>query len=156
MNPKIEPLMRKELSKLVKANIIFPIKHSSWVENLVPVRKKNGEIRLCVDFRDLNQASLKDHHPLPSMEQNFSKVSGLERFSFLDGFSSYNQVLLKESDRYKTAFTTKWGTYAYCKMPFGLANAGVTFQKEMEMAFKGVLEILYWCILMTSLSSQNM
>ena len=54
VNPKIEPLMRKELSKLTKANIIFPIKHSSWVANLVPVRKKNREIRLCVDFRDLN------------------------------------------------------------------------------------------------------
>ena len=68
VNPKIEPLMRNELSKLIEAYIIFPIKHSSWVENLVPVRKRNGEIRLCVDFRDLNQASLKDHHPLPSME----------------------------------------------------------------------------------------
>ena len=118
MNPNIEPLMRNELSKLIDANIIFPIKNSSWVANLVSVRKKNGEIRLCVDFRDLNQASLKDHHPLPSMEQILSKVSGLERFSFLDGFSSYNQVLVKESDRYKTAFTTKWGTYAYFNMPF--------------------------------------
>ena len=99
--------MRKELSKLIEANIIFPIKHSSWVANLVPVRKKSGEIRLCVDFRDLNQASLKDHHPLPSMEQILSKVNGSKRFSFLDGFSGYNQVLVKESDRYKTTFTTK-------------------------------------------------
>ena len=82
-------------------------------------RSKNGEIRLCVDFRDLNQASLKDHHPLPSMEFFLSKVSGSERFSFLDGFSSYNQVLVKESNRYKTAFTTKWGTYAYSKMSLG-------------------------------------
>ena len=68
MNPKIERLMRKELSKLIEANIIFPIKQSSWVENLDPVRKKNGEIRLCVDFRDLNQASIMDHHPFPAME----------------------------------------------------------------------------------------
>lgn len=140
VNPKIEPLMRKELSKLIEANIIFSIKHSSWVANLVPVRKKNGEIRLCVDFRDLNQASLKDHHPLPSMEQILSKVSGSRRFSFLDGFSGYNQVLVKESDRYKTSFTTKWGTYSYCKMPFGLTNAGTTFQKAMEMAFKKLID----------------
>ena len=76
MNPKIEPLMRKDLSKMIEANIIFIFNHSSWVENLVPVRKKNGEIRLCVDFRDLNQASLKDHHLLPSMEKILSKVSG--------------------------------------------------------------------------------
>ena len=82
--------MRKELSKLIEANNIFPIKNSSWVENLVPVRKKNGEIRLCVDFRDLNKASLKYHHPIPSMEMFLSKVSGSERFSFLDVFSRYN------------------------------------------------------------------
>ena len=83
---------------MIEANIIFPIKHSSWLENLIPIRKKNGEIRLCVDFRDLNQASLKDHHPLPSMEKTLSKVSGSERFSFLDGFSSYNKVLVQESN----------------------------------------------------------
>ena len=68
MNPKIEPLMRNELSKLIEANIIFPIKHSSWVEKIVPIRKKCGEIRSCVEFRDLNMASLRNHHPLPSME----------------------------------------------------------------------------------------
>lgn len=141
MNPKIEPLMRKEIYKLIEANIIFPIKHSSWVANLVPVRKKSGEIKLCVDFRDLNQSSLKDHHPLPSMEQILSRVSGSERFSFVDGFSGYNQVLVKEVDRYKTAFNTKWGTYACQKMPFGLTNVGATFQKEMEMAFKNMFEI---------------
>ena len=132
--------MRKELSKLIEENIIFPIKHSSWVANLILVRKKNEEIRLCVDFRDLNQASLKDHHPLPSMEKILSKVNGSRRFSFLDGFSGYNQVLVKESDRYKTAFTTKWGTYAYCKIPFGLTNAGAAFQKAMEMAFKNLID----------------
>ena len=80
-----------------------------------------------VDFRDLNQASLKDHHPLPSMEQIFAKISGSERFSFLDGFSGYNQVLVKEANRYKTTFTTKWDTYAYSKMSFGLTNVGATF-----------------------------
>ena len=61
-------------------------------------------------------------------------------FSFLDGFSGYNHVLVKEFDRYKTAFTTKWGTCAYCKMPFGLTNVGGTFQKAMEMAFMNMIE----------------
>ncbi len=124
---------------MIEANIILPIKHSSWVANLVLIRKKNGEIRLCLDCRDLNLVSLKDHHPLPSMEQILSKVSGSKRFTFLDGFSSYNQVLVKEPNRYKPTFTTKWGTYAYCKMPFELTNAGVTFQKPMEMAFKNLI-----------------
>lgn len=124
---KIEPMMRKELSKLIEANINFPTKHSSWVANLVPIRNKNGEIRLCVYFRDLNWASLKDHHYLSSMKKILSKVSGSEIFSFLDGFSGYNQVLFYESNRYKTTFTTKWGTYVYRKMPFGLTNEGATF-----------------------------
>jgi len=86
LNPKLEPLMIKELTKLIKRKIIFLIKHTSWVSNLVPVRKKNGEIRLCVNFRDLNRASLKDHYLLPSMEQILQVVAGSERFSLLDEF----------------------------------------------------------------------
>ena len=69
INPRLEPLMQKEVFRLIESKIIFPIKHTSWVANLVPVRKKNGELRLCVDFRDLNKVSLKDKHPLPSMEK---------------------------------------------------------------------------------------
>ena len=81
--------MIKELNKLIESKITFPIKHTSWVSNLVPVRKKNGEIRLCVDFYDLNRASLKDRHPLPSMEQILQVISISEWFSFLDDFSGY-------------------------------------------------------------------
>ena len=69
INPKLEPLMQKEVFRLIESKIIFPIKHMSWVANLVPVRKKNGELCLCIDFRDLNRVSLKDRHLLPSMEQ---------------------------------------------------------------------------------------
>lgn len=82
--------MHKEVLKLIEGGIIYPIKHTSWVSNLVLVRKKNGELRLCVDFRDLNRASLKDHHPLPSMEQILQCVFGSKRFSLLDGYSGYN------------------------------------------------------------------
>ncbi|KAH9316904.1 hypothetical protein KI387_018673, partial [Taxus chinensis] len=103
------------------------------------VRKKNGEIRLCVDFRDLNKASLKDNYPLSSMEQILQIVAGTQRFSMLDGYSGFNQILVKEEDQFKTAFTTKWGTYAYQKMPFGLSNAGTTFQRAMDIAFKGYI-----------------
>ncbi|KAH9295073.1 hypothetical protein KI387_038661, partial [Taxus chinensis] len=139
VNPKIEPLMRKELSKLIEAKIIFPIKYSTWVENMVPVRKKNGEIQICMDFRDLNKASLKDHYPLPSMEQILQTVVGAERFSMLDGYSGFNQIKVKEEDQYKTTFTTKWGTFSYQNMPFGLSNAGATFQRAMDITFKGYI-----------------
>jgi hypothetical protein len=68
MHPKLEPTVQKELNKLLSAKIIFPVRHTQWVSNLVPVRKKNGEIRLCVDFRNLNKASDKDNYPVPPME----------------------------------------------------------------------------------------
>lgn len=76
---------------MYKASIIYPIKHSTWLENLVTVRKKNGEIRLCVDFRGLNRFSLKDHYPLSPMEQILNTMVGPERFSLLDGFLGYNK-----------------------------------------------------------------
>ncbi|KAH9331956.1 hypothetical protein KI387_004064, partial [Taxus chinensis] len=88
---------------------------------------------------DLNRAFLKDHYPLPSMEKILQVVASSERFSLLDDYSGYNQIMVKEEDQFKTAFTTKWGTYAYRKMPFGLSNAGATFQRAMDMAFKGLI-----------------
>jgi hypothetical protein len=139
MHPKLEPTVQKELNKLLSAKIIFPVRHTQWVSNLVPVRKKNGEIRLCVDFRNLNKASDKDNYPVPPMEQILQQVSGSERLSLLDGFSGYNQVLMSPSDQLKTTFRTPWGTYAYRKMPFGLINAGATFQRAMDIAFRGLI-----------------
>ena len=68
MHPKLEPTVQKELNKLLSAKIIFPIRHTQWVSNLVLVRKKNGEIWLCVDFRNLNRVSDKDKYPVPPME----------------------------------------------------------------------------------------
>jgi len=87
----------------------------------------SGEIHLCVDFRNLNRASEKDNYPVPSMEQLLQTVSGLDIFSLLDSFLGYNQVLVLEEDRLKTTFQTKWGTFAYKLIPFGLINIGATF-----------------------------
>ena len=105
----------------------------------MPVRKKNGDIRLCIDFRNLNKASQKDNYLVPSMEHILQCVSRFEMLSLLDGFSGYNQVLVSNGDQLKTTFNTKWGTYAYCKMPFGLINASATFQRDMDIAFWGLI-----------------
>jgi hypothetical protein len=107
------------------------------VANLVPVRKKNGEIRLCVDFRNLNRSSRKDNYPLPKMEHILQRVTGASRMSMIDGFSGYNQVFVLPEDRDKMTFTTPWGTFMYAKMPFGLMNARETFQCAMDIAFIG-------------------
>jgi hypothetical protein len=103
----------------------------------VPVRKKNGEIKLCVDFRNLNKCSRKDNYPLPKMEHILQKVSGSNVMSFIDRFSGYNQIIVHLNDREKTSFTTPWGTFMYEKMPFKLMKAGATFQRAMDIAFVG-------------------
>jgi hypothetical protein len=101
------------------------------------VRKKSGEIRLCVDFRNLNKCSLKYNYPLPKMDHILQKVVGENMISMMDGFSGYNQVAMHLDDREKTTFTTPWGTFMYDKMPFGLINAGENFQRAMDIAFVG-------------------
>ena len=88
-----------------------------------------------MDFRNLNQVSLKDNYPLPKMDHILQRVVGSQRMSMLDGFSGYNQVTVHPDDQEKTAFTTPWGTFMFAKMPFGLMNVGATFQREMSIAF---------------------
>jgi len=87
------------------------LRFSKWVANLVPIRKKNGEIRLCVDFKNLNRVSLKDNYPLPKIDHILHKAVGSQKMSMLDGFSGYNQILVHPDDREKATFTTPWGTF---------------------------------------------
>ena len=94
MHPKLYPLIPKKVKKLLDTKIIFKVRHSEWVANLVPVRNKSGEIRLCVDFRNLKRASDKDNYLIPPMEQILQMLLVSELFSLLYGFSIYNQVLV--------------------------------------------------------------
>jgi hypothetical protein len=137
ISPLLLPVIEREIKKLLDAKIIIPLRYSKWIANLVIVRKKNGEVRLCVDFRNLNRCSKKDNYPLPKMEHLLQRISGANVMSFLDGFSGYNQISVHPDDQEKTAFTTPWGTFMYAKMPFGLMNAGATFQRAMDIAFVG-------------------
>jgi ribonuclease HI len=137
INPMLLPVMEKEVKKLLDAQIIVPLRYFESVANLVPLRKKSGEIRLCVDFRNLNRSSRKDKYPLPNMEHILQRVTGESKISMIDGFSSYNHISVMPEDKEKTAFTTPWGTFMYAKMPFGLMNAGATFQRAMDIAFIG-------------------
>jgi hypothetical protein len=151
INPILLPVIEKEVKKILDAKIIVPLRYSDWVANLVPVRKKNGEIRLYVDFLNLNKSSLKDNYPLPKMDHVLEKVVGANRMSMIDGFSGYNQIAMNEQDREKTTFTTPWGTFMYEKMPFGLMNAGATFQRAMDIAFVGERDkfiVIYLDVLM--------
>eukprot|EP00253_Pinus_taeda_P004273 PITA_04273 len=124
---------------MLAGGIIAQTRHSTWCSNLVIVRKKNGTIRLCVDFRNLNLACEKDNYPLPNMETLLQRVTGSGMMSLLDGFSGYNQVWVKKEDHHKTTFTTPWVAFEYIRIPFGLTNAGATFQRAMDYAFKGLI-----------------
>lgn len=138
-NPKVLDAIFKEIDKMLKAQIIFLIHHSTWVANIVLVRKKSGEMRICVDFRNLNQESLKDNFALPIMDQILQIVVGSEMMSFLVRFSSYNQICVAEEDQHKTTFTTPWGTISYRRMSFGLINVDATFQHAMDSTFRYLL-----------------
>jgi len=137
INPMLYPIIEKELKWMLDAKIIVPLRYSKWIANLVPVRKKNGEIRLCVDFINLNRCSLKDNYPVPKMDNILQRVVSSKRMSFLDGYSGVNQIVVAEEDREKTVFTTPWGTFMYAKMLFGLMNAGATFQHAMDVVVVG-------------------
>ena len=131
---------------MYEAGIIVPIRYSEWVSNLVSVRKKVGEIRLFIDFRDLNKASLKDNYPLPKMDHILQRVVRSKIISLLDGYSGYNQILVHPADQLKTSFTTPWGTFMYVKIPFGLMNFGANFQRDVDIAFSeelGYFIIIY-------------
>jgi len=128
-------VIEREVKKLLDAKIIVPLRYSEWVENLVPVRKKNGEVRLYVDFRNLNWSFLKDNYPFPKMDQVLEKLVGVNRMSMIDGFSRYNQIVIHEDYKEKTVITTAWGTFMYDNMPIDLMNVEDNFQRDMNITF---------------------
>ena len=107
------------------------------------VPKKGGKWRICVDFRELNKATLRDYFPLPFIDQVLDTLLGKQYFSFLDGYSGYNQIKIAPKDQEKTTFTCPWGTYAYKVLPFGLCNTPATFQR----AVLGILaDLVHDCV----------
>lgn len=112
-NPRVADAIFRKVDKMLKACIIYTIHHSTWVANIVQARKKTGEIRINVDFRNLNQVSLKDNFSLPHMDHILQMVVGSEMMSMLDSFSRYNQISVAPEDQHKTTFTMPWETFAY-------------------------------------------
>ncbi|GJX65902.1 reverse transcriptase domain-containing protein [Tanacetum coccineum] len=115
----------------------------TMVENeeneLIPTRLVTGW-RICIDYRKLNDATRKDHFPLPFMDQMLERLAGNEYYCFLDGFSGYFQIPIDSQDQEKTTFTCLYGTFAYRRMPFGLCNAPGTFQRCMMAIFHDMIE----------------
>ena len=132
--------MREEVTKLKQVGAIKEIFYLEWLANTVVVKKKSGKWRVYIDFTDLNKACPKDPFPMPKIDQLVDATIGHPRINFLDAFQGYHQIPLTLDDQEKTAFVTPIGNYHYKVMPFGLKNAGSTYQRMMTMIFESQLE----------------
>nr|CAE04690.1 OSJNBb0015D13.5 [Oryza sativa Japonica Group] len=117
-----------------EAGFIREVIHPEWLANPVVVPKANGKLRMCIDYTDLNKACPKDPYPLPRIDQIVDSTAGCDLLCFLDAYSGYHQIRMAREDEEKTAFITPIGTYCYTTMPFGLKNAGPTFQRTTRIS----------------------
>ena len=129
--------IEKEIDEMLACNIIEP-SSSEWAAPLVPVRKKDNSIRLCVDYRKLNAITKVDPYPMPRVDDMIDEVGSAKFISTLDLTKGYWQVLVSEEDRPKTAFVTPFGLYQFTRMPFGLQGAPATFQRMVDRLLEGL------------------
>jgi hypothetical protein len=142
INPRKAIAIKAEVEKLLKDGFIYPIQLTQWVSNLVPVNKNKSMIHICTTFHDLNNARPKDNFHMQFINQIVDECAGCEAFYFMDGFSRYNRIQIKPKDQHKTAFICPWGTFTYCKIPFGMKNVGATFQWAMYFSFHDLKNIV--------------
>ena len=143
--------IKEEVEKQYNAGFLRMVKYLEWLANVVLVPKKDVKVRMCVDFWDLNEASPKDDFPLPYIDILIDNAAEHALLSFMDGFLGYDQIKMVLQDIEKTSFITPWGMYYYKVMPFGLKNAGATYQhatttllhdlihKEVEVYVDGMI-----------------
>lgn len=127
--------MDEEVCKLLEVGFIREVKYTTWLANMVMVKKSNGKWRMCTDFTDLNKACPKDNYPLPNIDALVDGVSGFEVLNFLDAYSGYNQIPIYRPNIEKTMFITERETYCYDVMSLGLKNVGATYQRLMDKVF---------------------
>ena len=133
--PERQKAINEEVGKLLQARAIREVEYPEWLDNFVLIKKANGKWRLCIDFTNVNRACPKDSFPLPRIDLIVDATAGHELLSFMDAFSSYNQISMDPDDQEKTSFVTGQGTYCYRVMPFGLKNAGATYQRLVNRMF---------------------
>uniref|UniRef100_A0A2N9F3W1 Uncharacterized protein n=1 Tax=Fagus sylvatica TaxID=28930 RepID=A0A2N9F3W1_FAGSY len=157
--PERASIVLEEVERLLASGAIREVQYPAWLSNTVVVRKKNGKWRVCIDFTDLNKACPKDPFPLPRIDQLVDSASRHARLSFLDAFQGYHQIPMNPADQEKTAFITPRGTYCYRVMPFGLKNAGATYQRMVTKMFGTMIgktvEVYIDDMLIKSLREEN-
>ncbi|GJS54348.1 reverse transcriptase domain-containing protein [Tanacetum coccineum] len=143
--PDRNKAIQEEVSKLVEAQIMREVHYHSWLSNPIMVKKHDGSWRMCVDFADLNKACPKDCYPLPEIDWKVKSLCGYPFKCFLDAYKGYHQIQMAEEDEENTAFHNSQGVFCYTKMPFGLKNAGATYQRlilrDIEETFRTLRRI---------------
>ena len=135
LRPEIIEAIESEVKRLMDSSFIKEEQYPDWVVNIVPVPKKNGKFRICIDYRDLNASCLKEEFALSITDVMTDDTCDFERMSFMDGFSGYNQIKMYPEDEKHTFFRTPVGIYCYTVMPFSLQNAGAIYQRVMNTIF---------------------
>ena len=134
--PERQKSINEEVDKLLQARAIREVEYPEWLANVVLVKKANGKWRLCIDFTDINKACPKDSFPLSRIDLIVDATAGHELLNFMDAFYGYNQISMDPDDQEKTSFITAQGTYCYRVIPFGLKNAGATYQRLVNRMFQ--------------------
>ena len=141
MKAEILEEVKKEVQKMLDAGFIRPCRYAEWISSVVPIQKKDGRWRVCMDFRDLNRPTPKDEYPMPVAETLINAAAGHKMLSFMDGNAGYNQIFMALEDISKTAFRVPDAVslFEYMVMTFGLKNAGATYQCAMNYIFHDLI-----------------
>jgi hypothetical protein len=125
---------------LLATGFIEFVEEATWLSPIVVVRKKNGKLRIYIDFRKLNAATKKDPYPLPFIDEVLNTIARYEAYSFLDGYLGYHQISITSKDKYKIAFVRKWGAFIWKVMSFGVKNGPPTYQRVVTKTFRKYLD----------------
>ncbi len=136
LNLSYAVVVKHDIDKLLVVGFIQPIKEATWFSPIVVVPKKNGKLKICVDFKKLNKATKKYLYPLPFSNEILNMIARYESYSFLDGYLRYHQIFIIPEDRYKITFVINWGAFVWMVMSFGVKNGRQLSKDQLEKPSK--------------------
>ncbi len=141
LNPNYVAIVIQDIDKLFVIGFIKPIEDVTWLSSIIVVPKKNGKLKICVDFRKLNVATKKDPYPLPFTDEVINTIAKHEVYTFLDGFFGYHHISIASEDKYKIPFVTDLGAFVWVVMPFGVKNGPPIYQRAITKSFHEYIDV---------------